>query len=455
MFSTSGLTGNSCKLLFAIVSLSLALHSAEAALDTLDSRIIADSEEPFSRRINSYDLGIDSSGDVHIIYSKPTGAETADIIYQRRLSGIWQSKQVLSSYGVGGSISTRLVIGDDDVVHVCYILEKLNGQYTKGLYYRTLTGGTAGPEVMVGPGGWHSRMQLDGNALPVFIREDETWPDEVSKLAIFTTIDASTWNKTVLNVPDTVTGAKFRIAGFAYENGNYHVTYGDGSITKPVLPGKEATTRVDGIFHNLHYAMSTDTQNWTASVVDDSGTLYENEFWTSLTLDNSNPMIGMYKYAEYNDEFNTGTSALLAEWNGTGWDSRIITVSSYPETREGMGNNFVVRTPGNYLGAWDFSPDNTYDAYFRGERGNIALYRNGADDDWSERLQVDPFSAEGELKLVLHGDRLHLLVLGDFVDAKLYYREFDLNYIDEQFELLSVRFPWEIFLPAITQQNNK
>jgi hypothetical protein len=102
------------------------------------------------------------------------------------------------------------------------------------------------------------------------------------------------------------------------------------------------------------------------------------------------------------------------------------------------------------LGVWDYSPDDTLDPYFRGERGNIALARNGSDGQWREKLQVDGFSAEGKLLLKRVNGSLHILVLGDYVDTKLYYRELDLAYVNEQLDAFSGGFPWNIFLPAIT-----
>jgi len=61
------------------------------------------------------------------------------------------------------------------------------------------------------------------------------------------------------------------------------------------------------------------------------------------------------------------------------------------------------------------------------------------------------FSAEGRVIMKVAGNRVHILALGDFVDAKLYYWELDLSYVTGEFEKLTKGFPWGTFLPAITR----
>ncbi len=378
-----------------------------ATLTAVDTKIITDSEEDFSRRIYSYDMVVDSQGTLHIIYSKPLGDRTAEIFYVRRVGETWQDPILLSSNGFRVSTSTFLVVGNDDRVHVCYIKDN------ESLYYRTIQNGNPTSEIHVYDGGWHSRMQLDAQGLPVFIRDNEDWQASpaVSKLALFTTQDGITWSKSFLSLPDVL---KFRIADFLVENGVYHITYGDSAYVNPV-------------FHNLHYATSQDGKNWVHHTIDPSGTLYTNEFWTALVLDGGLPVISMYKYAEFGNQYNTGTSALLAKWNGTAWQNKIITNTTYPDSREGMGVGLVVNGREDYFGAWDFSPDNTHDDNFRGARGNIALARSGSAGDWTQKVQIAPFSLEGTAKLRIHGGKLFLLALGDHVDAKLYFYEYNIS----------------------------
>ncbi|MDD3619838.1 MAG: hypothetical protein PHX57_10655, partial [Desulfobulbaceae bacterium] len=79
--------------------------------------MIAESEEPLTRRIYSYDMGIDSSGDVHIVYSKPFDNRTARIFYVRRVAGTWAST-LLTASGFRGSVSTFLEVDDRDRIHI-------------------------------------------------------------------------------------------------------------------------------------------------------------------------------------------------------------------------------------------------------------------------------------------------------------------------------------------------
>lgn len=394
----------------------------DAALSAMDSQIIADSEEDFSRRIYSYDMAVDSKGDVHIIYSKPLGDRTAQIIYVRRSGGDWKQPAILSSSGFRASVSTFLIVGNDDTIHVSYIKD-INGT-SESLYYRKIENGNLTPEVFVDAGGWHTRMQLDAQGYPVFVRDNATWPEEVSKLALLTTQNGTDWTKSYLDLPYATA---FKVADFLVENGVYYITYGDSAYIKPVLTGKGSTTYRDGVFHNLHYVTSLNGQSWTHREIDSSGTMYELEFWPALVLDNGRPVISMYKYAEYGNQYNTGTSALMANWNGIDWQNKIITDTSYPDSREGMGVGLVVNGAGDYFGVWDYSPDDTHNDDFRGERGNIALVRSGSANDWSQKFQIAPFSLEGAAKLRIDGGKLFFLGLGDYIDAKLYFYEYNIS----------------------------
>lgn len=409
---------NMNRFIFLVCFLFMPVAEIHAALSSLDYQIIADSEEPIDRRIYSYDLAVDNNGTVHLVYLQPTSGDNANVYYQRRVGTAWSEKVLLTSAAYRASISTRLVVDSANVVHVCYIKNDLN------LYYRSVMNKVPGTEYKIGPGAWHTRMQLDDNNHPMFIRENETWPGLQTSLVLVTASDGTTWNKAYLNLPAV---NKFRIGEFLYKDGTYHVTYGDGIETRAVLAGKGATTTIQGLFHNLYYATSTDGQNWSVRLVDDSRSLYESEFWTALVLDNGTPLVAMYKYAEYGGQYNTGTSALLAKLNGSGWIKKNITPANYPETREGMGVGIAVRGQGDYYGVWDFSPENTYNDNFRGERGNIAVAHSGADGSWRGKWQLAPFSAEGDVKVRIKGDRMYVLALGDFVDAKLYFWEIDLD----------------------------
>lgn len=390
-----------------------------AAQITVDSYTVAVSETDFARRIYSYDMGLDSSGNIHIVYSKPSGPTTADIYYVTRENGVWQNQTLLTSGGWVDNKSTFLLIDDNDLIHICYIKDGA----PESLYYRTINNGVVANEIYVDDGAWHSRMQLDDNGYPMFVRGGQS--NGTSKLVLLKTKDGITWTESFLNLPDVT---KFRIADFLYANGTYHITYGDTAYTKPVVEMTRSIPPVfnPGKFHNQHYATSQDGLQWVHHLLDTSGTWYELEFWHSLVLDQGNPIIAMYKYDQYNDIYNRGTSVLLSKWDGATWNQSIITDTTYPDTSEGMGIGIAVIGPDDYFAAWDFSPDDTHDPFIRGPRGNIVMARSRPSDYWEPRVQLDPFSLEGRVRLHTDGSHLFFLALGDFVEPRLYFREIDI-----------------------------
>lgn len=396
---------------------------AHAVLVPASSKIIADSDELFDRRIYSYDMGVDSSGNVHIVYSRPYSDTYANIYYVTRINGAWQPELLLSTNGVRGSISTHLLIGGDDRVHVCYIIDSGS---SKSLIYRVIDGGVVEPEIDVDPGGWHTRMQLDGNGYAVFVRDNQTWPGLVSKLAFLTTTDGTIWSKSHLNLTQV---PEFRIADFLYANGKYHITYGGSELIRQVWSSKYETEKVDRVFNYFHYAVSADGINWDELLIDNSGWLHEREFWTSMVNDGDSILVGMYKYAEVTGCWNCGTSAILITINGLNWTTKTITNQEYADTNEGAGIGLAVNGSGDYFGAWDFSPD--YPQILPpSPSGNTAMRRNGPKNDWSPVVQLDDFSLEGKARLRIHGGKLYYLALGDYTDAKLYFREFSISQLN-------------------------
>jgi hypothetical protein len=405
----------------------LTLSQAHATLPTLDYKVIADSDEPFNRRIYSYDLGIDSTGIVHIAYTKPYSSRKSNIYYVKRVSGAWQSQVLLTADGFQDNKSTFISIDKNDDIYVCYIKDMgAENTPSENLYYRKISKtGSVGPEIVVDGGGWWSRMQLDDNDNPMFVRVSRDWddPNTPSRLSLLTTTNGTTWTRKLLDLKDV---NQYRISNFVYSNGTYHLTYGDSAYTKEVWNGKEMTARVPGTFHNLLYAKSTDGINWDEYVVDNSGTLFALEFWIDLVLVNNRPLIAMYKYNEYQNKFSLGTSTILYEWTGNGFDNgTIITNQEYLDTNEGMGVGLAVNADGDYFGAWDFSAP--YPQIIPGSaRGNTAMSRSGSNGKWEDRVQLDPFSLEGSAKLRVFGNSLHFLALGDYTDSKLYYHEFSI-----------------------------
>ncbi|MDW7773257.1 MAG: hypothetical protein SCH71_10245 [Desulfobulbaceae bacterium] len=416
-----------CLLLGGIFFMSASPGRVDAALPTLESRIISYSLESFDRRIYSYDMEIDAKGDVHIVYSKPYSDRKANIHYVRRIGGAWQPEILLTPDGYRPSGSTFLDIGSDNRIHVCYIKDEGTTPPSESLNYLVIDDGTVvKSETYVDGGGFHTRMQLDNNGYPVFVRGAH--PGGVAKLALLTTTDGLTWDKSFLNLTQV---PKFRLADFEYNNGTYHITYGDSAYTKLVWNGSVMTQKINGTFHDFYYITSRDGVNWTEHVIDNSHTLFEMEFWTALELVDDRPLIAMYKFAEYGNVYNRGTSVKLSEWSGSSWIHKIITNRIYADTSEGMGVGLAVNGPGDYFGAWDFSP--SYPQILPpSSAGNTAMRRSGPLNDWSPIAQLDSFSLEGRARLRIFGGKLYFLALGDYTDPKLNFREYniaDLNFV--------------------------
>ncbi|MFZ5775267.1 MAG: hypothetical protein ACOY3Z_07270 [Thermodesulfobacteriota bacterium] len=366
---------------------------AELSLDYESA--IEDSAEPFSERIYSYDFAVDSTGQIHVIYSKPVDSGTrCEIIYARGTSGAW-TKQTLETDGKTGSISTHLAVDATNKVHVSYI--KAQQDPNTHLVYQTITNGTASSQITVEGGGWHSRMQLNSSGRAIFIREG------VSGLRLFSPSGASSWTESQIQLPSA---SHYRIGNFVFDQSRnaYHVTYGDGTST-----------------HNFMYAYSANGSSWSASTIDGSGSLVEWEFWTDLIVDQSGtPYAAMYRY----NTDNVGTSALFGKLENGAW--RTVTADGgLSQSRAGMGPGLAIDSEGNLHGVWDNSPDVPMDA--NGAAGNI-MYRFSSDEgaSWDVRQALRGYSAEGACKIKIVGEKLYLLVLGNYTDAKLYFMEFTL-----------------------------
>ncbi len=374
-------------------------------INKLAQSVIEDSEEPFDRRIYSYAIDTDADGRLHLIYSKPVpGQNRCEIFYLTGTPGQLNTT-LLETDGKHGSISTALIVDKHSgIVHVSYIRHQ-NDPSTH-LAYQTIAGGMPSARQQIAMGGWHTRMQLNEDAKPIFVRENGP-----SLRMIRPGDEANTWNASVFAPSGNM---QYRIADFVYDRdrGRFHVTYGDRAGEHKNAP-----------LHNFRYAASPDATTWTASAVDLSLTLWENEFWTSLVIDpDGHPVVSMYKYAEYGGAFNTGTSLLLGRHDGTAWNTRLIVGAipgeTPPDHRAGMGGQLSFDENGILYGAWDNSPDYPYD--FDGEFGNIAMDYSLPGREWRSQLQVEPFSAEGYCRIAFHGTNLYMLVLGNFADAKLY-----------------------------------
>jgi hypothetical protein len=371
----------------------------------LTQAVIDESEEPFARRIYSYDVATDAGGLLHLVYSKPVpGEDRCEIIYA---TGPFDNmdKTVLESNGKLGSVSTAIIVDKGSgVVHASYIKHPNDPQ--THLAYQTIKNGAPSSQIQVSPGGWHTNMQLSEHGEPIFLRENGRTLRVYMPRPV-----AGTWEGASLAPSGDI---QYRLADFRYDRirRRFHVTYGDNAGTHEGAP-----------LHNFYYATSTDAATWTVATVDDSLTLWENEFWTSLVLDlDGHPAVSMYKYNEYDGAYNTGTSLLFGRFDGAFWTTRrivgYIPGETPPDSRAGMGGQLTVDEAGSLFGAWDNSPDRPID--FDGALGNIAMDHSAAGSDWQSQFQVEPFSAEGYCRMAVSGTNLYMLVLGNHADAKLY-----------------------------------
>lgn len=430
--STSNILKNFLLLFCSLALLVASAHFAQATVPTTSSVVIADSEEPFARRIYSYDIKVDDQGNVHIVYSKPTSGRKSNVYYAQRINGTWMPHVLVTADAYSDNKCTFIEIRKDGTVFVCFTKDV--GSNT-GMYFKTIVNGVVGAEKFVYEGGWWGRMQLADNGSPFFVSGGADWPNPTSRLILYTTSDGTTWDANYLNLPSVT---KFQIGDFLYEDGVYHITYGGSEHQKLAWNNKAMTEKVMDTFHDLHYVTSTNGVDWDHHLIDNSRTLRNIEFWTKLVLDEGRPLIAMYKYNEYGNKFNRGTAAQLSEWTGSSWIHKIITNQIYPDTNEGMGVGLVVNAPGDYFGAWDFSP--SYPQIIPGSpRGNTGMRRSGENGRWENVVQLDPFSLEGRAKFQAHNGSIFFLALGDYTNTKLYFREFSVTTLNT---ILPSLTPW-------------
>ncbi|NLG35480.1 MAG: hypothetical protein GX548_09025, partial [Lentisphaerae bacterium] len=369
--------------------------------------VLEDSEEPFSRRIYSYDIDTDPAGNLHLIYSKPVpGSNRCEIIYATGPSPTHLVKTLLETDGKLGSVSTELLVTGINFVHVCYI--KHQNDPDTHLVHQTISDGIPSEQQMVDGGGWHTKMQIKDNQA-IFVRENG---NALLLLRPNPPGFSGWWGRFFAPSGDI----PYRLADFTLAS-MYHVTYGDHADSHNGTP-----------FHNLCYAFSQDTIVWQPETIDSSTSLWEMEFWTSLVIDPAgNPILSTYRYAEYGGTYNTGTSLLLARRNGTNWHRQTIAGTipgqTPPDHRAGMGGQLHIDDAGILYGAWDNSPD--YPIDFDGRYGNIVMDCCFGDSPWQSKTQIEPFSAEGYCRLASHRTNLYMLVLGNYTDTKLYLIHLD------------------------------
>ena len=438
---------------YLILTLSFfgSIDDSFALVNPIDQKMVFASPGTFDQRIYSYDMAVDINDDVHVVYSRPTTTGPDIIGYQRRIGGIWQNETIISNDGLRSSISSHIAIDSNKNVYISYLSDS-----QQSLYYIKVFNGLVGQKSLVDIGAWNTVMQLDAKSLPIFIREGQSppWTANNYQLKLVSTNNGGkSWISSFLNLPQVNTYpslARYRLGDFIYAAGKYNIIYGDNGYQKTILNGKDAKTYTKAYFHDLIYANSTDGVNWQTYPADNSKRLNEMEFWVSLAMDGNKAITGVYQYAEYNNSYNNGTRAHLAQITPSKiQDVYTNTGVTWPATREGAGIGLLVSEPGNYLGAWDFSPDYPYNMKFNATDGNIALARNGTDNLWKEKISIAPYSAEGRVLLrQSNKNNLHILVLGDYLNTKLYYQEFNMLTINASFKA-NLGFNLILFLPAI------
>lgn len=370
--------------------------------------------QPWTRRIYSYDFGVDQHGVVHAVYSKPNEPNyTNDSIIYAYGSPTNMTKVVLCDNGTHSSISTFLQVDTNNgLIHVCYNMGQEAG--AESLMYQIISNNIVYPARTIDPHAWHSRMQLDEFGSPVFVRQDS------NKLRIITKGIASPWITT--DVTSGVYGTP-RLADFVYdkERGVYHILYGD----------QLCGTTYDGApYHRLWYLVSEDGgTNWTSELINDSCTLWENEFWVSLVLDDvGSPSVAMYKFNVLNGERNTGTSLLYYKKIKGVWTNQIIAGvmadGQPPAHRAGMGVQ-MASDRDRVFAVFDDSPDTPID--FDGKYGNIVLRYSRDGLQWDDLQQIAEFSAEGYCRVKISGPKLYIMALGDWHDTKVYFYSYLLN----------------------------
>ncbi len=428
--------------------------TALAELSLQSQETITDSEEPFGRRIYSYDFDVSSEGVVHAVYSKPVvGSNLADIIYMSKKVGEnWpkeNSRVVLETAGQLSSVSTNLIVDNaSNTVHISYIVERdfidSNGvMHNSGLVYQKIISQQPGEKVSVSSGGFHTLMQLNENGEAIFIREYENFLDTEGALRkapfpkalrIHSPLGNNQWTdrEHILNLP---AAEDYRLANFIYDTttGRYHIAYGNKNAqflrdtypttNPPVVDASSARPFPAGAGHELMYAFSDDLENWQSSTIDNSGTLSENEFWTDLIVNEEKVHAATYRYGTDAVGVHQGTSTVLGTLSGDSWN--LITVAGKTTGasahRAGMGAKILIDEAGGFHGLWDNSPDAPIDS--ESAQGTV-MYRFSPDGiKWETHQAILPFSGEGKIRAKFYQDKLLVMLLADATDAKIVFSE--------------------------------
>lgn len=447
-----------------ILLLGLGLNQVSyAELTQLDFEIIADSEESFNRRIYSYDFDVTPTGQLVAVYSRPVPNEDrAQIIYMSKpVGGDWPAEAdrlVLEEFGSIASISTWLIFdAQTSTSHISYIVKRdfvdeNSTTHTHGLVYQTLKDSLASDKNNISSGAFHTRMQLGAQGSPIFIREYEIFtndgitfldPPFAKALRIQVHQPDGQWTNRehILNLPPA---EDYRISNFLYEadTGRYHITYGDKNavflgntyptVNPPVTADKSPVFFPPGSGHQLWYAYSDDMQNWHSSIIDPSGNISENEFWSDLELNSEGvPYIANFRYKTDAQGIQQGSTNIIGSFTNNIWQTQTVAgkTTGASASRAGMGTKLIATANGGFHAIWDSSPDKPIDAEVipaPGETaGGIGMYRYSPDGQhWAVRRVLFPFSIEGQIRAKLYQDKLLVMVLGDARDSRLVFGEF-------------------------------
>ncbi|MDT8407311.1 MAG: hypothetical protein RQ715_08680 [Methylococcales bacterium] len=438
---------------------------AQAELSVNQLQLVTDSEEPFERRVYSYDFDYDGSGELHAVYSKPIpGQNRTQIIYMHKQPGaLWpqeDSRVVLESSGQVASVSTAIQCEKvSSRCHVSYLVERdfvdENGVvHGSGLVYQRIDAGQPGAQVNVSPGAFHTemfadpdaRLSIDGSVpgLPLFVREYEDFLDANGQLRtppfpkalrLQLPVAANRWSDRdyILSLPPE---EDYRLADFLFDGQRLHVSYGNKNApflraafpttNPPLTPDKNPVPFPDGAGHILKHAQASidNLNNWTVTTIDPAGNLSENEFWTDLMIGaNGTLHSANYRYRTNAAGIHEGTSAVFGSFADNAWQLTTVagkTRGAVPH-RAGMGASIIYQPGVGYHGFWDNSPSAPIDT--ESARGST-IYRFSPDgNNWESRQMLLDFSVEGHIKVKQIGNTLLVMYLGDATDARVMYAE--------------------------------
>lgn len=430
-----------------------------AELHKLNDSVISDSEEPFSRRIYSYDFDISDDGIIHAIYSKPKpGTNRAQVIYMSKpIGGEWPAENkriVLEENGLLNSISTWLIYDNKNkVAHVSYIVEKpfvdLGVLLGNGVIYQTIANNIPGKQVNISSGEFHTRMQLDKNQQPIFAREYEVFlkPDGTIRqppfpkaLRLHLPTGNGTWTNRehILNLPPA---EDYRLSNFVYDpiKNRYHLTYGNKDAHKlrvqypttnpPLTNNSTPVFFPPGQGHQLIYAYSDNLSTWKTSTIDPSGDISENEFWSDLILDRQGkPYAASFRYKTDAQGVQQGSTGIFGSFNNEAWSIATVAgkTKGATEHRAGAAAKIVLDDEGGFHGVWDNSPDAPIDS--ESPNGTTMYHYSPDGQNWETRQMILPFSVEGPCRVKIYNNKLYLMVLSDYKDAKLVFAEYQLPF---------------------------